>query len=111
MESVPQVLRIFCLKTGEVPFSEWFLELRDSRAKQKIIARLTRLRAGNFGRTNSVGQGVRELKIDYGPGYRVYYGIHGDELILILVAGSKRTQTADIKKARTYWIEWKETNT
>ncbi len=66
---------------------------------------------GQFGKTRNVGEGVQELKIDYGPGYRVYYGIHGDELILILMAGSKRTQTADIKKARAYWIEWKETNT
>jgi putative addiction module killer protein len=64
-----------------------------------------------FGKTRNVGAGVWELKIDYGPDYRVYYGIHGDELILILIVGSKRTQTTDIKKARTYWIEWKETNT
>lgn len=96
---------------GKEPAKEWLSSVKDKLTQAILYKRIRQAGLGQFGKTRNVGDGVWELKIDYGPGYRVYYGIRGDELILILMAGSKRTQTADIKKARAYWIEWKETNT
>ncbi len=95
---------------GKEPAKEWLSSIKDKLTQAILYKRIRQAGLGQFGKTRNVGDGVWELKIDYGPGYRVYYGIHGDELILILTAGSKRTQAADIKKARAYWIEWKETN-
>lgn len=66
---------------------------------------------GQLGNTKNVGQGVHELKINYGPGFRVYYGIQNDELILILMGGDKSSQQSDIKRAKAYWLVWKEDNT
>lgn len=76
-------------------------------AKQKIQARLARVRLGNLGDCASVGEGVLELKINFGPGYRVYFGQDGVEVIILLCAGDKSTQNSDIKKAKTYWSEYK----
>ncbi len=107
MEASLKMLRLFRLKNGVVPFSEWFLSLTDIRARQKIISRLARVRAGNLGRVESVGGGVRELKFDYGPGYRVYFGQGGPEMVLLLCGGDKGSQNDDIQKAKKYWEEYK----
>ena len=69
---------------------------------------MPRIRLGNFGYTRSVGQGVHELKIDYGPGYRVYFGQDGTKLVILLCGGDKRTQNADIKAAKAYWAAYKK---
>ena len=108
MEASPKSLKLFRSRSGSIPFAEWFLELRDFRAKQKILARLARVRAGNLGQTNSVGEGVQELKIDYGPGYRVYFGQAGTEIVILLCGGDKHTQDGDIKKAKAYFTEYKK---
>lgn len=108
MDASPKVLRIFRSKNGSLPFSEWFMDLRDMRAKQKIIARLARVRAGNFGHAEPVGEGVQELKIHFGPGYRVYFGQLGLEIVILLCGGDKSSQDADIKKAKEYWQEYKK---
>ena len=108
MDVLPKTLRLFCTRTGVLPFSEWYMALRDDRAKQKIISRLARVRAGNLGQTNSVGEGVQELKIDYGPGYRVYFGQLGTEIVILLCGGDKSSQHADIKQAKAYWEEYKK---
>ena len=84
------------------------MNLRDMRAKQKIISRLARVRAGNIGPTEPVGTGVQELKIHYGPGYRLYFGQHGSEIVILLCGGDKSSQDADIKKAKEYWEEYKK---
>lgn len=97
--------------SGKEPVREWLSSLKDKITQAILYKRIRQAGLGQFGKTRNVGDGVWELKIDYGPGYRVYYGIHNDELILLLVAGSKRTQSADIKKARAYWLEWKERET
>lgn len=97
--------------SGRAPAREWLSSLKDKITQAILYKRIRQAGLGQFGKTRNVGDGVWELKIDYGPGYRVYYGIHNDELILLLMAGSKRTQSADIKKARTYWLEWKERET
>lgn len=91
--------------TGKEPAKEWIRSLKDNLGKAKILTRIERAENGN------VGAGIFELKIDYGPGYRVYYAFDGHEIILLLVAGDKSTQKNDIEKAKFYWaIHKKEEN-
>ena len=92
---------------GRVPLSEWLDGLRDGRARARIVARIDRLSVGLLGDWKGVGDGVCELRIDVGPGYRVYYGQDGDALILLLCGGDKRTQSKDIEKANDYWKDYK----
>lgn len=91
-------------------FDEWLENLRDERAKARIIARLDRLAAGNPGDVKPVGDGVSELRINYGPGYRVYYMQHGAELIVLLCGGDKSTQDKDIRKAKEITSDWRDSN-
>lgn len=81
-------------------FVDWFDNLRDNRAKARIIARLDRMEMGNFGDMRQVGGGVNELRIHYGPGYRVYYTQRGPVVVVLLCGGNKKTQHADIAKAK-----------
>lgn len=101
-------LCIYQLPEGRAPFLEWLGKLKDRLAKQKIQARLTRIRLGNLGNTIFVGRGVRELKIDHGPGYRLYFGQDGEELVILLCGGDKSTQNEDIQKAKQYWTSYKK---
>lgn len=80
-------------------FAQWLDDLRDIQARARIQARIERLAAGNPGDVEPVGEGVSELRIDYGPGYRVYFKKRGRELIILLAGGDKRTQAKDIKTA------------
>lgn len=81
-------------------FSNWLRKLRDENARARIQIRIRRLSLGNFGDVKPVGDGISELRIDYGPGYRVYFQRVGNRLLLLLVGGDKRTQAADIAKAK-----------
>ncbi len=87
-------------------FDEWFRQLKDIRAAARIQMRLDRLAAGNSGDVKPVGGGISELRIDYGPGYRVYYQQRGDVLIVLLHGGDKSSQAKDIKRARELAEEW-----
>ena len=80
-------------------FSKWLVELRDIRARARIQARIDRLELGNVGDAKPVGEGVSEMRIDYGPGYRVYFSLRGSELIILLAGGDKSSQSKDIRKA------------
>jgi putative addiction module killer protein len=80
-------------------YSEWFANLRDKQARARINARIRRLSLGNPGDVKPVGEGVSELRIDYGPGYRVYFLQRGREVVILLAGGDKRTQQKDIQKA------------
>ena len=80
-------------------YVRWLDGLRDLRARAKVLARIERLAAGNPGDVSPVGEGVSELRIDYGPGYRVYYTLRRREMVILLAGGDKRTQAVDIKKA------------
>jgi putative addiction module killer protein len=82
-------------------FRRWFASLRDSQARVRIQTRIRRLSLGNPGDVRALGEGVSEMRIDYGPGYRVYFVRRGETLVLLLAGGDKRTQSADIVLART----------
>jgi putative addiction module killer protein len=92
---------------GRIPVAEWLDGLRDRAARHRIVARLDRLTEDLRGDWKSVGGGVYELRVDYGPGYRVYYAQDGVTLILLLCGGIKRTQDKDIEKAHAYWKDYK----
>jgi putative addiction module killer protein len=88
-------------------YATWIRSLRDDRAKAKIALRVDRLALGNPGDVKPVGSGLSEMRIDYGPGYRVYYGKHGDSIVLLLCGGTKNGQFRDIKKAKALFETWK----
>ena len=107
MEATPKELQIYVTEDGRAPFSEWLGSLRDIKARAKIRARLDRVSLGNLGDCHSVGDGVQELRIDYGPGYRVYFGQVGAAIVLLLCGGDKSTQAKDIEQATRYWNEYR----
>ncbi len=92
---------------GLVPFQEWFDNLKDAEAQNRIAARLERIVLGNFGDAKPVGGGVYELRIDHGPGYRIYHAVMGREVVLLLCGGDKRRQSADIATAIGYLKDYK----
>ena len=108
MQIKPRSVEYYKTLSGKESAREWLSSIKDTLTQAILYKRIRQAGLGQFGRTRNVGNSVWELKIDYGPGYRVYYGIDGDELILILMGGSKKTQSADIKKAQSSWLEWKE---
>ena len=93
---------------GSCPFEEWLTSLRDQRARAIIRTRIARVRLGNLGNCEPVGAGVLELKIDYGPGYRVYFGQVGTKLVILLCGGDKSSQPEDIRRAIEYWEDYKK---
>lgn len=103
-----KLLTLYVTAQGNAPFEDWIEALRDAQAKKRIDARLARVEAGNLGDAKAVGEGVSELRIDYGPGYRVYFGQDGLQIVLLLCGGTKKTQTADIKQAKVYWENYQE---
>jgi putative addiction module killer protein len=92
---------------GREPVTDWLESLRDKVAEARIRVRLRQVQAGNFGDSQPVGDGVVELRIHVGGGYRVYCGRHGKALVILLCGGDKRSQAMDIKHAREFWSEWK----
>jgi putative addiction module killer protein len=89
-------------------YREWLDSLKDLKGKAQIQARVKRLSAGNFGDCKPVGDGVHELRIDFGPGYRVYFGEHERRIVILLCGGNKGSQSRDIRLARRLWKEAKE---
>jgi putative addiction module killer protein len=83
-----------------IEFSDWLHRLKDANAVARIVARIRRMELGNPGDARSVGGGVMEMRVDYGPGYRMYYVQRGAEIVILLCGGDKRTQPQDIKRAR-----------
>lgn len=91
---------------GDDPYAQWLAGLADRQAKARVLVRVLRMAAGNFGECRPLSDGVWELKIDHGPGYRVYYAQAGKRLILLLAGGDKRRQQADIETAIERWRDW-----
>jgi putative addiction module killer protein len=91
---------------GKDPFKDWVSALADRMARARVLTRVQRMAAGNFGDCKPLDGGVWELRIDHGPGYRVYYAQAGNRLILLLIGGDKRRQRADIVTALDYWNDW-----
>jgi putative addiction module killer protein len=91
---------------GRKPFEIWLETLKDQRAKARVVVRIERAKAGLFGEYRDLKDGVFEVKDDFGPGYRVYFGIHRDNVIILLVGGDKGSQDRDIAKAKEYWSDF-----
>lgn len=111
MEASPKTIEIFIDTNGKAPFENWFYSLRDAVARRKIRKRLDRAEEGNLGECNFVGGGVYEMKIDFGPGYRIYFGQAGSKIIILLCGGDKSTQQKDVKKAQEYWVAYNRRKT
>jgi len=98
-----QDVRIYCRSVGCEPFTDWLRSLRDGTARNRIRQRIARVRLGNFGDARSLGDGLFELRVHLGPGYRVYFGREGDRIIILLSGGDKGSQDRDIERAKGYW--------
>jgi putative addiction module killer protein len=99
-------LRHYLTVSGRDPYQEWVDKLKDLAGRIAILRRMDRVGAGNFGEHRFCQEGVWELRIDVGPGYRLYYAQEGKTVVLLLCGGAKRTQTADIKIAVRYWRDY-----
>ena len=100
-------IRYYVTRDGKTPFIDWLKKLRDRRAKARIHNRIDRLRLGLAGDCKAVGEGVYELRIHYGPGYRIYFARTSKAIILLLCGGSKAMQQQDITRAKRYWLDYR----
>ena len=101
-------IREYLSENGQSPFDSWLIGLHDLRARARVDTRLNRASFGNFGDYASVGGGVLELRIFYGPGYRVYYSLVGENVMLLLQGGTKGTQKRDIQIAKAYLADYRK---
>jgi putative addiction module killer protein len=101
-------IRRYLTERGRDVFGEWLVGLKDARTKAKIVARIDRLSAGNFGDCRALRGGLFELRIDWGPGFRVYYAMIGKSCVLLLGAGEKRKQSTDIERAMQHLEDYRE---
>jgi putative addiction module killer protein len=108
VEAIPRELRTYQTSSGACPFEDWLEGMRDAKGRAVIQVRLDRLEQGNFGDCKPVGEGVMELRVDFGPGYRVYLAEDGPRIVLLLAGGDKSTQSRNIKAAKMYWNDYKE---
>lgn len=104
----PRKLRTFYTRDGREPFTEWFRTIRDRTTRRRINSRLHSVKSGNLGDVRAVGEGVQELRLHFGEGYRIYFREVGNTIILLLCGGDKSSQSRDIERAKTYWREYKE---
>ena len=102
----PRELVNYQTLNGDEPFAEWFTNMRDKRTQKRIAARLLRIEEGSFGDHTSVGNGVWELRLFFGAGYRIYYAEEGERIVLLLCGGDKSSQPRDIERAKGYWKEY-----
>ncbi|MDD5208188.1 MAG: type II toxin-antitoxin system RelE/ParE family toxin [Elusimicrobiales bacterium] len=105
MDISPVSIQFYMTVSGRCPFEEWLHSL-DSHTQHAIDARVIKLRRGLFGDFKHLGEGIYELRFHFGPGYRIYYGIHERTLVLLLEAGDKKSQTKDIEVAKYFWRDF-----
>ena len=101
-------VEIYLARNGKQPFTEWFETLRDVRTQARIEARLRRLSLGLLGDHRPIGRGVIELRLDFGPGFRIYFTRVTDDVLLLLCGGDKSTQQSDIQRASAFLTDYKE---
>lgn len=101
-------IRFYRTKNGKEPFVEWFETLKDVRLRAQIKNRLERLAVGNYGDYKSIGDGIHELRIHYGAGYRLYFAEVDKIIVLFLTGGIKKNQVKDVIKVRAYWADFQE---
>ena len=106
----PRKIQYYRNRNGRTPFTEWFESIYDSSTQSRIERRLDRLMHGNLGEYKLIGDGVFELVLDFGPGYRIYFGEVSNRSVLLLHGGDKSSQNRDIERAKMYWREYKEAN-
>ena len=108
-EAVPRTVETYVTRDGKDVFQEWLDGgLADQRTRVLIDKTIAKVRLGNLGQHKSVGEGVQEIVLDYGPGYRIYFGEHGATLVILLCGSTKKRQEEAIKQAKRYWKDWKE---
>ena len=100
-------IRYYVALSGLQPFAAWFADM-EPVARAKVTRAIVRLEQGNFSNVKSVGEGVLEYRIDFGPGYRVYFGRDGEALVILLTGGTKKRQQRDIDAAHVYWQNYKQ---
>ena len=100
-------IRYYVASGGQQPFAAWFADL-DLVARAKVTRAIVRLEQGNFSNVKSVGEGVFEYRINFGPGYRVYFGQDGEALVILLTGGTKKRQQRDINAAHACWQDYKQ---
>lgn len=107
MQADAYSLRYYVAANGSRPFAEWLCSLPDRSAAARVQIRLDRLRLGNFGDARPLGKGLSELRIDAGPGYRVYFLVEGRSVVVLLCGGDKATQQKDIRRAKEYFADYR----
>jgi putative addiction module killer protein len=102
----PKQIVFYADVDGNEPFQIWLDDLRDIQGRRRIIKRLLRVQQGNYGDVESIGEGLSELRLFFGPGYRVYFGEDAENIVIILCGGDKSSQDRDIANAKAYWQEY-----
>ena len=110
MDAKERTILTYVKADGSAPFNDWLEALKDRKARAIIRTRINRVRLGNLGDCKSVGEGVKELRIKFGAGYRVYFGKEGDTIIILLSGGDKSSQNKDIDRAKQYWKDYQRRN-
>ena len=100
-------IRYYVADDGSQPFAEWFADV-EPVARAKVARAIARMEQGNLSNVKPIGEGVLEYRLDFGPGYRVYFGRDGDVLLILLTGGTKKRQQRDIEHARAYWQDYKD---
>jgi putative addiction module killer protein len=101
-------IKVYETRKGVQPFMDWLRKLKDGQGRTAVRVRLDRVKLGNFGDCQSVGEGVSEIRIDIGPGYRVYFGMMGRTIVLLLTGGDKKSQHKDIQLAKEFFRDHKQ---
>ena len=108
MQIRPKEILNYITPSGRDSYQQWYTRIKDQKARIAISNRITRLRIGNFGDFKRLSSGLYELRIDYGPGYRVYFGLFQHDTVILLWGGTKGTQQRDIDRAQNYWNDFLE---
>lgn len=101
-------VRYYKSQDGDVPYLSWLDDLKNTQHISRIIRKIDRVELGNLGDHKSVGQGVQELRLHFGPGFRIYFAEDGDAVVVLLCGGDKSSQSKDIQRAQVYWQDYKD---